>query len=109
MVDTYPQLNTLAVDMAWSGLMAYARHLMPQIGRLRKGLWYCTAFGGHGLNTTAIGGRVIAEAIAGESDRYRLFEAFGLAWNGGLVGRAAVQATYWSMQARDLLRERGAA
>jgi gamma-glutamylputrescine oxidase len=109
MVDTYPQLKELAVDMAWSGLMAYARHLMPQIGRLRDGLWYCTAFGGHGLNTTAIGGRMIAEAIAGESDRYRLFEAFGLAWTGGIVGRAAVQAAYWSMQARDFLRERGAA
>ena len=109
MVSTYPQLKTLDVDMAWSGLMAYARHLMPQIGRLRDGLWYCTAFGGHGLNTTAIGGRVIAEAIAGESDRYRLFEAFGLAWNGSIMGRAAVQAAYWSMQARDFLRERGAA
>jgi glycine/D-amino acid oxidase-like deaminating enzyme len=109
MVSTYPQLKQLNVDMAWSGLMAYARHLMPQIGRLRDGLWYCTAFGGHGLNTTAIGGRVIAEAIAGESDRYRLFKAFGLAWNGSVIGRAAVQATYWSMQARDFLRERGAA
>ena len=109
MVDTYPQLRRLPVEMAWSGLMAYARHLMPQIGRLRDGLWYCTAFGGHGLNTTAIGGRVIAEAIAGESDRYRLFAAFGLAWNGSVIGRAAVQATYWSMQARDFLRERSAA
>ena len=106
MVDTYPQLKQLEVDMAWSGLMAYARHLMPQIGRLRDGLWYCTAFGGHGLNTTAIGGRVIAEAIAGETDRYRLFDAFGLAWNGSFIGRAAVQAMYWSMQARDFMRER---
>jgi gamma-glutamylputrescine oxidase len=109
MVDTYPALKALPVDMAWSGLMAYARHLMPQIGRLREGLWYCTAFGGHGLNTTAIGGRVIAEAVTGESDRYRLFEAFDLAWNGSFMGRAAVQVTYWSMQARDFLRERGAA
>ena len=41
--------------------MAYARHLMPQIGRLEEGLWYATAFGGHGLNTTAIGGQLVAE------------------------------------------------
>ena len=106
MVATYPQLKDLEVDLAWSGLMSYARHLMPQIGLLADGLWYCTAFGGHGLNTTAIGGRVVAEAIAGESDRYRLFEAFGLGWNGGGVGRAAVQAAYWAMQAMDLIRER---
>jgi len=106
MVATYPQLKDLEVDLAWSGLMAYARHLMPQIGRLGDGLWYCTAFGGHGLNTTAIGGRVVAEAIAGQSDRYRLFEPFGLAWNGGVAGRAAAQAAYWTMQAMDAIRER---
>jgi gamma-glutamylputrescine oxidase len=108
MVSTYPQLQPLRVDLAWSGLMAYARHLMPQIGCLREGLWYCTAFGGHGLNTTAIGGRVLAEAIAGESDRYRQFEPFGLRWNGGIAGRMAVQASYWSLQALDWLHERRA-
>jgi gamma-glutamylputrescine oxidase len=105
MVSTYPQLKDLQVDIAWSGLMAYARHLMPQIGKLDDGLWYCTAFGGHGLNTTAIGGRVVAEAIVGESDRYRLFAPFGLTWNGGVAGRGAVQGAYWAMQAMDLVKE----
>src|SRR5579859_1268580 len=105
MVSTYPQLAGLEVDIAWSGLMAYARHLMPQVGPLGPGLWCCTAFGGHGLNTTAIGGRVIAEAIAGASDRWRLFAPFGLAWNGGPAGRLAVQATYWTLQMQDWLNE----
>lgn len=109
MVSTYPRLSDLRVEIAWSGLMSYARHLMPQIGRLRDGVYYCTAFGGHGLNTTAIGGRVVAEAITGESDRIRLYEPFGLAWNGGPFGTAAVQLTYWSYQARDWWKERRAA
>jgi len=47
----------------------------------------------------------VAEAIAGESDRYRLFEPFGLTWNGGVAGRGAVQGAYWAMQAMDLVRE----
>lgn len=106
MVSTYPQLTDLEVDIAWSGLMAYARHLMPQIGRLEAGLWHATAFGGHGLNTTAIGGQLVAEGICGESDRYRLFAPFGLTWNGGLAGRGAVQGAYWAMQATDRIRER---
>jgi hypothetical protein len=109
MVSTYPQLEGLKVEVAWSGLMSYARHLMPQIGRLAPGVWHATAFGGHGMNTTAIGGLVIAEAIAGESDRYRLFEPFGLDWNGGPAGYAAVQFTYWWLQAQDRWRERQAA
>lgn len=105
MVGTYPQLHDLKVEVAWSGLMSYARHLMPQIGQLRPGVWFCTAFGGHGMNTTAIGGTVIAEGIGGESDRYRLFAPFGLDWNGGVLGRAAAQLTYWSYQAADAVRE----
>jgi glycine/D-amino acid oxidase-like deaminating enzyme len=106
MVTTYPQLAELKIETAWSGLMSYARHLMPQIGQYRPGVWYCTAFGGHGMNTTAIGGTVIAEAITGASDRYKLFAPFGLVWNGGPFGRAAVQLTYWSYQAADLIRGR---
>ena len=108
LLSVYPQLKGIGVEAAWSGRMAYARHLMPQIGKLGEGTWYCTAFGGHGMNTTSIGGRVVAEGIAGESERYRLFEPFGLAWNGGPFGTAAVQLTYWSYQARDWLRERQA-
>jgi gamma-glutamylputrescine oxidase len=107
-VETYPQLKDLKVAAAWSGLMSYARHLMPQIGRTGEGLWYATGFGGHGMNTTAIAGRVVAEAIAGESDRIKLFQPFGLDWNGGPFGRIAVQATYWYLQAMDAWRERGA-
>jgi len=105
MVTTYPQLADLKVEIAWSGLMSYARHLMPQIGQLKPGVWYCTAFGGHGMNTTAIGGTVIAEGITGESDRHRLFAPFGLTWNGGILGRAAAQLTYWSYQAADAAKE----
>jgi glycine/D-amino acid oxidase-like deaminating enzyme len=109
MVSTYPQLDGLRVEVAWSGLMSYARHLMPQVGRLAPGVWHATAFGGHGMNTTAIGALVIAEAIAGQSDRYRFFEPFGLDWNGGPAGHAAVQLTYWWLQAQDRWRERRAA
>jgi hypothetical protein len=109
MVSTYPQLEGVRVETAWSGLMAYARHLMPLIGQLQPGVWYAFGFGGRGMNTTAIGGRVIAEGILGRSDRYRLFEPFGLAWNGGPFGIAAAQLTYWTYQAMDLAKERRAA
>ena len=106
MVDTYPQLADIRIESSWSGKMAYAKHLMPQIGKLDDGLWYCMSFGGHGMNTTAIGGTVIAEAILGQSDRYTLFSPFGLEWNGGVAGTAAVQLTYWYYQLCDFLQER---
>ncbi|WP_114945130.1 NAD(P)/FAD-dependent oxidoreductase [Microvirga calopogonii] len=109
MVSTYPQLEGVRVETAWSGLMAYARHLMPLIGKLQPGVWHVFGFGGRGMNTTAIGGRVIAEGILGTSDRYRLYEPFSLAWNGGPFGVAAAQITYWTYQALDRAKERRAA
>jgi gamma-glutamylputrescine oxidase len=109
MIEVYPQLATLKIECAWSGLMAYARHYMPQVGKLDEGLWYCTAFGGHGLNTTAAGGGLIAAAIADGDDRYRLFEPFGLAWTGGPLGPVAAQLTYWKLQLQDWWAERGVA
>ena len=108
MTGTYPQLAGLKTELAWSGLMSYARHLMPQIGEIEPGVWHCTAFGGHGLNTTAIGGKVVAEAILGQSDRYKLFAPFGLVWAGGVAGLAVAQLTYWKLQAQDWWRERTA-
>jgi gamma-glutamylputrescine oxidase len=105
MVSTYPSLAGIGIDVAWSGLMSYARHLMPMIGQMQPNVWHCYGFGGHGLNTTAIGGRVIAEGILGTSDRYRQYAPFGLNWAGGPFGRATAQMTYWTYQAMDFAKE----
>ncbi len=106
MLDVYPQLAPLQTDLAWSGLMAYARHLMPQIGALQPDVWHITAFGGHGLNTTAIAGKVLAEAILNQSNRIDLFKPWGLDYAGGAIGLAVAQLTYWYLQAQDHWRER---
>ncbi|MEQ9812394.1 MAG: FAD-dependent oxidoreductase [Azospirillaceae bacterium] len=108
MEAVYPQLASVRVTAAWSGLMAYARHKMPQIGRLPDGLWYASSFGGHGLNTTAMAGLLLAQAIAEGDDRYRLFEPFGLTWTGGPAGGVAAQATYGYYRLADWWRERRA-
>ena len=105
MIDVYPELRNAKIEMAWSGLMAYARHKMPYIGAVKPGVWSCTAFGGHGMNTAPIGGRLISEAITGQSDRYKLFKAFDFQWNGGFVGPIAAQSMYLGMKAVDWWRE----
>jgi gamma-glutamylputrescine oxidase len=105
LVSVYPQLKGVAMEHAWSGIMGYAIHRMPQIGELRPGVWIASAFGGHGLNTTAIAAELITGAIVENDDRWRLFIPFGLVWAGGPVGRAATQLVYWSMRIRDRIDE----
>jgi gamma-glutamylputrescine oxidase len=108
MLDVYPQLAPLKTALAWSGLMAYARHKMPQIGQLEPDVWHITGFGGHGLNTTAMAGKILAEAILHQTDRITLFAPWGLQYAGGPLGLAAAQLTYWTLRAQDHWRERRA-
>jgi gamma-glutamylputrescine oxidase len=105
-VRVYPQLADVEIEHAWSGTMSYAVHKMPQIGELTPGVWLAGAFGGHGLNTTAMAGDLIARAIVERDDRWRLFSAYELVWAGGKIGPAAAQVLYWSMQLRDGIEER---
>lgn len=104
----YPQLSGLQIDKAWSGLMGYCTHKMPVLRELEPGIWTATATGGHGLNTTAALGIVVAEAVAGASDRYKRFAPFKARWGGGPVGQAATQLAYWGMQLQDAWDERRA-
>ncbi|HKS62682.1 MAG TPA: FAD-dependent oxidoreductase, partial [Xanthobacteraceae bacterium] len=105
-LNVYPQLGAVEIEYAWSGVMAYAVHKMPQIGELAQGYWLAGAFGGHGLNTTAMAGEMIARAILEGDDRWRLFSPYELVWAGGRWGRAAAQTLLWSMQMRDSLKEK---
>lgn len=105
MLATYPQLGNPRIDYSWAGLMGYALHKMPLIGRDTEGQWFATAFGGHGMNTTAMAGQLLARAIADGDDEYRRFAPFAPLWAGGQLGRAGVQASYWWMQLRDRIDE----
>jgi gamma-glutamylputrescine oxidase len=98
---TFPQLGRVKADYAWTGTLANTVHRMPQIGELSPGVWLLSGFGGHGLNTSAIGGALIARAIVEGDETWRLFSPFPLVWAGGVFGRAAQQAYYWSFRARE--------
>jgi gamma-glutamylputrescine oxidase len=106
MMSVFPQLGQPRIDYAWAGLMGYTRHFMPLIGSDGRGQWWATAFGGHGMNTTAMGGILMARAIAAGDDEFRRFAPFAPQWAGGPFGRIAVQTGYWLMQAKDRLDER---
>ena len=108
MLGVYPQLGHPRMEFAWSGIMSYAIHKMPIVAEIAPGQWAATAFGGHGLNTTAMAGILIARAIADKDTEWRRFMAFGTPWAGGLAGRVGVQLSYWHMQLQDRIDERRA-
>jgi gamma-glutamylputrescine oxidase len=105
---TYPQLGKVEVDYAWAGTLGNTVHRMPQIGELGPGVWLASGFGGHGLNTTAMAGNLIARAVVDGDQAWRQFTPFELVWAGGLLGRAAVQMRVWIKRRLDAAAERRA-
>lgn len=104
LVRVYPQLRGIRATHAWSGLMGYARHAMPQIGRLPDGIWYAMGFGGHGVATTTMAGEVLACALNGDAGIPLALSRFGLQRTFGGAGRLAAQAGYWWLQGCDRVR-----
>lgn len=105
MLRVYPQLAGSKVDFAWSGLMSYGRHKMPQLGKLPNGVWYGMGFGGHGVGPTSLAGDVLSAALMGELSKVEQFAAWGLPATGGPAGLLAAQLTYWYYELRDWMRQ----
>jgi gamma-glutamylputrescine oxidase len=101
LLRVFPQLGDVGVDYAWSGLMSYARHQMPQIATLERNLWCAQGFGGHGLATTAVAGEVLASAIAEDDEAYRDYTRFGFESALKPWGFLGAQATYSWYQFKD--------
>ncbi len=101
LLRVFQQLHGVKVDYAWSGLMSYARHQMPQIGGSGDGLWWAQAFGGHGLAPTCAAGELLASAIATGDDRWTQFADYGLQRTYRPFGYLGAQASYWWQQGKD--------
>jgi glycine/D-amino acid oxidase-like deaminating enzyme len=96
---TYPQLGPVRFERFWPARAGFAVHRMPQIGEVERSVWLASAFGGHGLNTSAMAGELIARAITERDDTWRRFVPFELVWAGGRTGRIVAYATaLWQRQ-----------
>jgi glycine/D-amino acid oxidase-like deaminating enzyme len=102
----FPALGSVRADHVWSGTMGRTIHRMPQIGEMEEGVWMASGFGGHGLNTTAMAGELIARGIVDGDQTWHLFDPYALVWAGGALGRALVQGRYWA--SRPIERVSGA-
>jgi glycine/D-amino acid oxidase-like deaminating enzyme len=91
----FPDLGKVEVAHLWRGTLGRTIHRMPQIGEIERGLWVASGFGGHGLNTTAMSGELIARGIVEGDQTWRLFAPYELVWAGGMLGRILAQGIYW--------------
>jgi glycine/D-amino acid oxidase-like deaminating enzyme len=105
---TFPGLGNVEIAHLWRGTLGRTVHRMPQIGEVERGLWLASGFGGHGLNSTAVAGDLIARGIIDSDQTWRLFAPYELVWAGGLLGRALAQGIYWGSRPVDRIEQEAA-
>jgi gamma-glutamylputrescine oxidase len=73
MVKVFPQLADARIEYAWGGHVDITMSRAPDFGRLAPNVYYLQGFSGHGIALTGMAGKLLAEAIAGQSERFDLF------------------------------------
>ncbi len=73
MLKTFPQLGKVKIDFAWTGNFLLTLSRLPQVGRLGSNIYYSQGCSGHGVTYTHVAGKVIAEALSGQAERFDAF------------------------------------
>ncbi|WP_346842100.1 FAD-binding oxidoreductase [Metapseudomonas otitidis] len=73
MLKTFPQLKNVKIDFAWTGNFLLTLSRLPQVGRLGDNIYYSQGCSGHGVTYTHLAGKVLAEALRGQAERFDAF------------------------------------
>lgn len=73
MHKTFPCLRDTRIDYTWSGNFALTLSRFPQMGRLAPNVYFSHGDSGHGVTTTHLLARLLAEALTGETERFDIF------------------------------------
>ncbi|TQI81287.1 gamma-glutamylputrescine oxidase [Serratia fonticola] len=73
MLKTFPQLKKVRIDYRWSGNFLLTLSRMPQFGRLENNVYYLQGDSGHGVTLTHLAGKLIAEVLRGDAERFDAF------------------------------------
>lgn len=71
----FPVLEGVGIDYRWGGDVAITLDRAPDFGRLGSNLYYAQGYSGHGMALAGLAGQLMAEAIAGQSERFDIFAA----------------------------------
>ncbi len=69
----FPQLKGVAVEHVWGGFVDISMNRAPDFGRLGSNVYYLQGFSGHGVALTGLAGQLVAQAVAGDAERFDVF------------------------------------
>jgi gamma-glutamylputrescine oxidase len=72
MLEVYPSLRDVKIDHAWGGTLAITMTRNPCFLRVAPNVLSASGYSGHGVALATLAGRILAEAVAGQAERFDL-------------------------------------
>ena len=73
MLAVFPQLQDVRLTHLWGGFVDITMDRAPDFGRVGDRIYYLQGFSGHGVALTGLAGRMVAEAVCAQTDRFDVF------------------------------------
>ncbi|MEI6803757.1 MAG: FAD-binding oxidoreductase [Burkholderiales bacterium] len=71
--QVFPALRGVPTEYVWGGFVDISMNRAPDFGRVGRNLYYLQGFSGHGVALTGLAGRLVAQAVCGQSERFDVF------------------------------------
>ena len=73
MQKVFPQLRDVRLTHLWGGFVDITMDRAPDFGRVGDRIYYLQGFSGHGVALTGLAGRVLAEAVCAQTERWDVY------------------------------------
>jgi gamma-glutamylputrescine oxidase len=104
LLKTFPQLKDVKIEYTWTGNFLLTLSRLPQVGRIGDNIYYSQGCSGHGVTYTHLAGKVLAEALRSQAERFDAFAALPhYPFPGGQLMRVpftALGAAYYQLRDR---------
>jgi gamma-glutamylputrescine oxidase len=72
MLEIFPQMKDVAIDHGWGGTLAITMKRLPLFERVSGNILNCSGYSGHGVALATLAGKIAAETVSGQSQRFDL-------------------------------------
>lgn len=104
MEHMFPQLKGIKIEYTWGGTLGITQTRLPLLTRAAPNILSAGGYSGHGVAHSGFAGKLMAEAVRGQAERFDVFASLPVpAFPGGTLLRAPLLAaamTWYSLRDR---------